>query len=151
PKLGITKGYQMGYLSPVAMTLPGQREKRDRLPMPEPLTLEAVFRDHYNFVYRKAARLAGPGIDPEDVAQEVFLVVARRLHTYDRTCQITTWLYGITLNVVREMRRGIRIRRLFEARERPLDEAPVRSVDSAEALEAHRIAYAILDKMSPKK
>ena len=37
--------------------------------------------------------------DAEDAAQEVFMVVARKLHTFDATSLITTWLYGITLNV----------------------------------------------------
>jgi RNA polymerase sigma-70 factor, ECF subfamily len=118
-----------------------------------PLTLEDVYRDHFDFVFRQAARLGGPGIDAEDAAQEVFMVVARKLHTFDSTSLITTWLYGITLNVVRSLRRRARIRRLFEIGERAegKSEVPVRSVDRAEVLDAHRIAYAILDKLAPKK
>jgi RNA polymerase sigma-70 factor (ECF subfamily) len=63
---------------------------------------------------------------------------------------VTTWLYGITLNVVRSLRRRARIRRLFELGEEK-QEAPVRSVDRAEVADAHRIAYEILDKLAPKK
>ncbi len=117
---------------------------------PAPLTLEDVYRDHFDFVYRQAARLGGPAIDAEDAAQEVFLVVARKLDTFDGTSLVTTWLYGITLNVVRSQRRRARIRRLFEANEEK-SEVPVRSVDRAEVLDAHRIAYEILDKLAPKK
>ena len=47
------------------------------------LTLEDVYRDHFDFVFRQASRLGGPGIDAEDAAQEVFMVVARKLHTFD--------------------------------------------------------------------
>ncbi len=120
---------------------------------PTPLTLEDVYRDHFDFVYRQASRLGGPGIDAEDAAQEVFMVVARKLHTFDSTSLITTWLYGITLNVVRSLRRRARIRRLFELgqTEENKSDVPVRSVDRAEVLDAHRIAYAILDKLAPKK
>ena len=120
---------------------------------PAPLALEDVYRDHFDFVFRQASRLGGPGIDAEDAAQEVFMVVARKLDTFDSTSLITTWLYGITLNVVRSLRRRARIRRLFElgqTEERKSD-LPVRSVDRAEVLDAHRIAYAILDKLAPKK
>jgi RNA polymerase sigma-70 factor (ECF subfamily) len=131
--------------------MPVDREKARS--QPEPLTLEDVYRDHFDFVFRQAARLGGPGIDAEDAAQEVFMVVARKLHTFDSSSLITTWLYGITLNVVRSLRRRARIRRLFEIGERAegKSEVPVRSVDRAEVLDAHRIAYAILDKLAPKK
>jgi RNA polymerase sigma-70 factor (ECF subfamily) len=118
---------------------------------PAVLTLEAIYRAHFDFVYRKAARLGGPYVDPEDVAQEVFLVVGRRLDSFDRSSLITTWLYGITLNVVRAHRRRQRIRSLFERRSEPVADAPLRSIDRAEVAEAHRIAYQILDKMAPKK
>jgi RNA polymerase sigma-70 factor (ECF subfamily) len=115
-----------------------------------PLTLEGVYRDHFEFVYRKAARLGGPAFDAEDASQEVFLVVARKLHTYDGSSLITTWLYGITHNVVRAMRRRLKLRRIFERSSEEAD-APVRSLDRVEVMQAHKIAYEILDKLAPKK
>ncbi len=130
--------------------MPYDREKSRSLPAP--LTLEDVYRDHFDFVFRQAARLGGPGIDAEDAAQEVFMVVARKLDTFDATSLITTWLYGITLNVVRSLRRRARIRRLFEIGQTDgKSEVPVRSIDRAEVVDAHRIAYEILDKIAPKK
>ena len=116
------------------------------------LVLEDVYREHFEFVYRKAQRLGGPGIDAEDAAQEVFLVVARRLLTFDGTSEVTTWLYGITLNVVRGLRRRARVRWLWE-RDAAREAGPiaVESIDRAEVREAHRIAYEILDKMAAKK
>ena len=127
-----------------------ERELFSAAPSPA-LTLESIYREHFDFVYRKAARMGGPGIDAEDAAQEVFLVVARKLDTFDGSSLMTTWLYGITLNVVRTLRRRSRIRRLFEREEAQGLDVPVRSVDRAEVLDAHRIAYAILDKLAPKK
>jgi RNA polymerase sigma-70 factor (ECF subfamily) len=129
--------------------MPADREHPRSQPT-APLTLEDVYRDHFDFVFRQAARLGGPGIDAEDAAQEVFMVVARKLETFDASSLITTWLYGITLNIVRSQRRRARIRRLFELGEEK-SEVPVRSLDRAEVLDAHRIAYAILDKLAPKK
>ena len=138
-------------LASLLRMMPVDREKSRS--QPAPLSLEDVYRDHFDFVFRQAARLGGPGIDAEDAAQEVFMVVARKLETFDATSLITTWLYGITLNVVRSLRRRARIRRLFElgqTEERKSD-VPVRSVDRVEVLDAHRIAYAVLDKLAPKK
>jgi RNA polymerase sigma-70 factor (ECF subfamily) len=129
--------------------MPYDREKSR--PAPAPLTLEDVYRDHFDFVYRQAARLGGPSIDAEDAAQEVFMVVARKLDTFDSSSLITTWLYGITLNVIRSLRRRARIRRLFELGAADKSEVPVRSIDRAEVVDAHRIAYQILDKLAPKK
>jgi RNA polymerase sigma-70 factor (ECF subfamily) len=128
--------------------MPYDREKSRSLPAP--LTLEDVYRDHFDFVFRQAARLGGPAIDAEDAAQEVFMVVARKLETFDSSSLITTWLYGITLNVVRSLRRRARVRRLFELGEDKSDVA-VRLLDRAEVVDAHRIAYEILDKIAPKK
>ncbi len=114
-----------------------------------PLTLEGVYRDHFAFVFRKAARMGGPGIDAEDAEQEVFMVVARKLHTYDGTSAVTTWLYGILINVVRRARRRQRMRAMFDRGGPGVDE-PVREPDRAEVADARRIAYAILDKMKTK-
>jgi RNA polymerase sigma-70 factor, ECF subfamily len=137
-------------LASLLRIMPYDREKSRSLPAP--LTLEDVYRDHFDFVFRQAARLGGPAIDAEDAAQEVFMVVARKLDTFDASSLITTWLYGITLNVVRSLRRRARIRRLFELGQGDeRSEVPVRSIDRAEVVDAHRIAYAILDKLAPKK
>jgi len=114
------------------------------------LCLEDVYRDHFDFVYRLAARLGGPGVDAEDAAQEVFTVVGRRLDTFNNSSAITTWLYGITLNVVRSIRRNARTRKLLAIQDHKRA-VPLQSVDRAEVLDAHRIAYEILGTMSPKK
>jgi RNA polymerase sigma-70 factor (ECF subfamily) len=112
-------------------------------------TLEAVYREHFDFVYRVAARLGGPGADAEDVAQEVFLVVERKLGTFDGRAAITTWLYGITLNVVRRSRRRWRLRRALEQLLPSSEEAP-RGPDPVEVSEAARLAYGVLDRLSDK-
>jgi RNA polymerase sigma-70 factor (ECF subfamily) len=112
-------------------------------------TLEQVYRDHFAFVYRKAARLGGPSVDAEDVAQEVFVIVSRKLESFNGSSAITTWLHGITLNVVRHARRRARLRQLFEWGP-PADEQVVPAIDRVEVSEAQRIAYRILDRMRPK-
>src|SRR5215831_9617670 len=116
-----------------------------------PLTLERIYAEHFEFVYRLAARLGGKQIDPEDAAQEVFLIVARKLDTFDGSSQLTTWLYGITLNVVRATRRRQRLLGWFESKDALPHEPAIETIDRAEVREAHRIAYEILDRMSAKK
>jgi RNA polymerase sigma factor (sigma-70 family) len=74
----------------------------------QPLTSEfdALYRDHYDFVWRNAQRLGVPAASLDDVLQEVFIVAFRRLSDYDGRAAPSTWLFGILLNVWRNQRRG---------------------------------------------
>ena len=68
-------------------------------------SFEAVYRTHARAVSRWASRLLGPGGDHEDVVQEVFIVVRKKLPRFDGRAAIATWLYEITVRVVRDWRR----------------------------------------------
>jgi RNA polymerase sigma-70 factor (ECF subfamily) len=129
--------------------LPQYRAKAPRGTLVCP-SLEELYRDHLDFVFRHASRLAGPGIDAEDVTQDVFLIVADKLDVFDGAqSAITTWLYGITFNVVRARRRRMRVRRDFEVKEQAgaLALAP----NYLDMMEAHRLVYEILDQLGDRK
>jgi RNA polymerase sigma-70 factor (ECF subfamily) len=123
----------------------------ESLPLRGRPSLEDVYREHFDFVYRVAKRLGGWRLDAEDVTQQVFLIVERRLSSFDATAQLTTWLYGITFNVVRAMRRRLRLELLYRADEDEAAQVPVQSLDRAELDDAARIADAILQTMAAKK
>jgi RNA polymerase sigma-70 factor (ECF subfamily) len=77
-----------------------------------PLTgLSSLYAAHAGLVERWATRLSGPGLDTEDVVQEVFMVVQRRLPEWRGDARITSWLYRITERVVHRQRRKQRVRR----------------------------------------
>lgn len=77
-----------------------------------PSTTVAEIHDaHADFVFRTLQRLGIPASDLEDVLQEVFLVVHRRLHTFDGSSRLSTWLYGICLRVAAAHRRRAYFRR----------------------------------------
>jgi len=69
-----------------------------------PPTFESVYREHGKTVARWAIRLLGPKTDFEDVVQDVFMVVRRRLPEFRGDAEITTWLYEITVRVVQRCR-----------------------------------------------
>jgi RNA polymerase sigma-70 factor (ECF subfamily) len=75
------------------------------------ITVAEIHDAHADFVWRTLQRLGIPGSDLEDVLQEVFLVVHRRLHTFDRSSRLTTWLYGICMRVAAAHRRRAYFRR----------------------------------------
>jgi RNA polymerase sigma-70 factor (ECF subfamily) len=62
-------------------------------------------------VARWAARLGGPGVDVEDITQEVFVVVDRRLREFRHDSRVATWLFSITAKIVANDRRRRRLRR----------------------------------------
>jgi RNA polymerase sigma-70 factor (ECF subfamily) len=81
------------------------------------LTVERIHDEHADFVWRSLQRLGVRERDLEDALQESFIVVHKRLHTFDGTSRITTWLFGICLRVAAAQRR-----RAHVLRERASDE-----------------------------
>lgn len=72
------------------------------------LSFERVYDELFDFVYRNARRLGVPPSAADDVVQEVFLVLHRRLSEYDRRATLHGWVYGILANTVRDYRRKFR-------------------------------------------
>jgi RNA polymerase sigma-70 factor (ECF subfamily) len=73
--------------------------------------LRALYDTHFPFVWRNLRRLGVPPEQLEDAAQEVFLVVHRKIDTYDaQWSSVQTWLFGIVLRVAQNERRSRRRR-----------------------------------------
>lgn len=75
-------------------------------------SFEAIYDTHYDMVARWVRALAGSTSDREDLVQEVFLVVYRRLPDFDGR-NLKGWLYRITVHQVRDYRRLFWIRSIF--------------------------------------
>ena len=61
--------------------------------------------DHADFVYLSLQRFGVRPADLEDLLQEVFIVVHRRLGTFDGSSKMRTWLFGICMRVAAGHRR----------------------------------------------
>jgi RNA polymerase sigma-70 factor (ECF subfamily) len=115
------------------------------------LDIEDLYRAYAPTVARWAARLGGPGIDVEDVVQEVFLIAKRRLRTFEGDGRVTTWLFRTTANLTAAARRKQRLRRWLG--QSPEADAPgmgARGPTPAEALERRQEAagvYRALDAL----
>ena len=71
----------------------------------------ATFYDeHYDFVWRNVRRLVSLDSVVDDLVQEVFIIVLRRLPDFEWRSSSKTWTFGIVLNVVRDHRRMVRRR-----------------------------------------
>ena len=123
------------------------------------LELEAIYREHSAAVSKWVRRLWGPGgasglVDEEDLLQEVFLVVQRRLGSFRAEAALTTWLYGITVLVVNGRRKKERWRRFLWRRAEPelqldYDASPIVQEDFERA-EASQLVYAVLNDLSER-
>lgn len=61
---------------------------------------------HYDFVFRTACKWTGKKSDAEDIAQEVCIKLATAIQQFDGRSAFTSWLYRVTLNMVRDMQRS---------------------------------------------
>jgi RNA polymerase sigma-70 factor (ECF subfamily) len=77
---------------------------------PPELAFRDVYREHAAFVWRVLRRLGVPEADAEDVTQEVFLVVLKKLENFAHRSSLRTWLYGIAYRSASEHRRRAHVR-----------------------------------------
>jgi RNA polymerase sigma-70 factor, ECF subfamily len=112
------------------------------------LALDTVYREHFDFVWRIARRLGVATSALDDVVQDVFLVVHRRLDGFEGRSTVKTWLYGITRRVVSEHRRRHRRRPetpLDERGPEPIEASAQRPDERAERAEAVALLHRLLD------
>lgn len=115
------------------------------------LCAERVYEQHGDFVWRTLQHLGVRDADLEDLAQEVFVVVHRRIGSFDGRSKLTTWLFGVCLHLVQRHRRRAYFRLEFlyaEPPERVDSETPEQRYAGAEA--SLRLEK-LLDKLSPER
>jgi DNA-directed RNA polymerase specialized sigma24 family protein len=69
------------------------------------LSFADIYREHFDLVWRSLRHL---GVTPpalDDAVQEVWMVVYRQLPQFEGRSRVTTWLFGVALNVARSQRR----------------------------------------------
>jgi len=62
---------------------------------------DSVYEAQLDFVWRTVRRMGVRPADTDDVVQEVFFVVHRRLAEFEGRAQLKTWVFKILLHVVR--------------------------------------------------
>jgi RNA polymerase sigma-70 factor (ECF subfamily) len=62
---------------------------------------DEIYRRHRSFVYNVALRMTGNAADAEDLTQESFVSVWRRVGGFRGEALFTTWLYRLVVNQVK--------------------------------------------------
>jgi len=113
--------------------------------------MRTVFDDHARYIIRTLRHLGVREADVEDVAQEVFVTVHRKLPEFEGRSKLRTWLYAICLRVASDHRR-----RAYVVRERATDNPPVdtgeRTGDEADTtLESRAFVQELLGELDDDK
>ncbi|HTV20411.1 MAG TPA: RNA polymerase sigma factor [Polyangiaceae bacterium] len=69
-------------------------------------SFDALYAEHFPFVWRNLRRLGVAESALSDAAQDAFLVVHRRLDDYEPRSPLRSWIYSIVVRVARQHRRG---------------------------------------------
>ncbi len=64
----------------------------------DPFAFEELYRRHRQNVYRLCLRMLGNASDAEDLTQEIFLQLHRKIATFKGTAALSTWLYRMATN-----------------------------------------------------
>jgi RNA polymerase sigma-70 factor (ECF subfamily) len=117
-----------------------------------------VYAEHFSFVWRSVRRLGVDASAVDDVVQDVFLVVHRRLSDFEGRSSIRSWLFGIVARTVRDHRRTLRRKPAqlggAAAREEADDLGDTHGQtphDSAAKAEAVRALHAVLETMPDER
>jgi RNA polymerase sigma-70 factor, ECF subfamily len=116
--------------------------------------ITAIFKRYGQNIERWASRLGGPLVDSDDVVQDVFAVVHRRIGELRPDVPLTSWLYRITQNIATTRRRRERLRRWTRGLSFDYaDELPApgpSAIDEMERREAALEVYSALDCLDEK-
>jgi RNA polymerase sigma-70 factor, ECF subfamily len=112
---------------------------------------EAIYSEHFAFVWRCLRGLGVAESALDDAAQDVFVIVHRRLAEFRGESTMRTWLYGIVRNVASNARRSHR--RKGDHDELPHDAAATSGdpLKRAQDEQAARFVQSFLARVGEKK
>lgn len=115
------------------------------------VSFDAIYDQHFVFVWRTLRALGVAAAHLDDATQDVFVVVHRRLDTFEGRSKVTTWLFGIARRVARNYRRGLRTAGdLSEVLEAASDGRPSPYEETVRS-EAILLLERVLDALEEKK
>ena len=127
-------------------------------PTAERLDFDAIYDEYFAFAWRTARRMGVPESAAEDVVQNAFLVMHRRLGDYDGHTPVRAWLLGILSHVVADHRRTyVRKDSRCVAPEVDRDGAEMTAspgatpLERAEQAEALRLVVSLLEELDHDK
>ena len=110
-------------------------------------SFEAIYDTHFDYAWRSLARLGVPEASLEDAAQDLFVVVHRRLREFEGRSSLRTWLFGIALRVAGDYRRRVHRKGGLAPLEIDVPDRGPSPLDFAEQAQATALLYQLLDEL----
>ncbi len=126
-------------------------DDHDNLPAdpPAPLDFDAVVAEHGPYVWRVLRRLGVRSADVEDVWQETFIVVHRKLEGFEGRSSVRTWLSAIAVRVASDYRNRAHRRREHATDELPDDGLPADQYEGLVDQERRALLDRLLAELKP--
>ncbi len=114
------------------------------------LDLAGVHAMHADFVWLTLQQFGVPPADLDDALQEVFVVVQRKLGSFDGSSALRTWLFGICRRVAAAFRRRAHVRRehLVGVVPEEMADPGLDPEEAAAVREADALLRRVLDRMN---
>jgi len=112
-----------------------------------PPDIGALHDAHADFVWATLHRMGVREADLPDMMQEVFVVIHRRLHSFDGSAKITSWIYGICRKVASTYRRRAHIRKEDLVEEMPPGQSVASSEEELQAAQTRQTLERVLNQM----
>lgn len=116
-----------------------------------PPSLESVFAEHAPYVWRTFRYLGVPSAEIPDLCQEAFVIVHRKLPSFEGRSSLRTWLYGICLRVAADHRKRAYVRNERATAEPVVDDGACRGDEPDARVEQRRLVQALLARLDPEK
>ena len=120
-------------------------------------SFQEVYEQTFPFVWRTVRRLGVDESAQDDVTQEVFVAVYRRLADFEGRCSVKTWVFNILMGLVRNYRRSQRRKGMAQALSATvvdpavLPDAGADPSEVASRAQAGRILHDLLDQLTEDK
>lgn len=118
---------------------------------PKSEDLGTVYRENIDYVWRALVHLGVKPADVADVAHDVFLVVRKRLSTFEGRSTLRTWIYGICIRVVSDYRSKAFRRRELSHEQVPDEPISGGQQESSERLQLQARLQALLAEIAPEQ
>ncbi len=96
----------IGCKSPLSASSLAQTELIRKAQAGNRAAFSQLVKNHYGFIFSTAYRSLGNRSDAEDVAQVVCMRLATAIQSFDWRSLFLSWLYRITLNAARDLKRS---------------------------------------------
>lgn len=113
-------------------------------------SFERIIVLHERLVLRLAQRLLLNSEDAKDAAQEVFVRLHRSLGRFDEEKELGPWLYRVTVNICRDLRKRSKPIVPLEARHDAMDTS-LNPEKSASVSQQYRMVLAALEQLTSRE